>query len=129
MANIDIDRKVKQLELFINTKQTHSLVGLNWAEELGITLKTETPHQTVNHINKPGQINNRPDADIATLKSKFHIFFTKNHIVNNVEVDIPLKEGSELIQRKGRPIPIHLQPAVDKLLAIKKLNEPKTKRI
>ena len=30
MANIEIDRKVKQLELLITTKQTHPLLGLNW---------------------------------------------------------------------------------------------------
>ena len=51
---------------------------------------------------------------MATLKSKFHKFFTGNHTVNNVEVDIQLKEGSKLMQQKGRPIPIHLQPAVEK---------------
>ena len=78
MANIEIDGKMKQLELLITTKQTHPLLGLNWMENLGITLKTETTLQTVNHIDKPDQINNRPDADIATLKSKFNKLFTKN---------------------------------------------------
>ena len=83
-------------------------------EKLGITLKTEAPHQTVNYINKSKQINNRPDADIATQKSKFHKLLTKNHTVNYVEVDIQVKEGSKLIPEKGRPIPIHLQPGVEK---------------
>ena len=82
-------------------------------DKLEIRLKTETPHQTVNHINKPDQINNRQDADIATLKSKFHKLFTKNHTVNNV-VEIRLKDGSKLIQQKSTPIPIQLQPAVEK---------------
>ena len=104
----------RQLELLVTTKQSHPLLGLNRMEKLGITLKTETPHQTVNHINKLDQINNRPDAIIGTLKSKFHKIFTKTHTLNNVEVDIQLKEGSKLIQQKGRPIPIHLQPAVEK---------------
>ena len=78
MANIKIDGKVKQLELLITTKQTHPLLGLNWMEKLRITLKTETPHQTVNHMNEQDYINNRVDADIATLKSKFHKLFTKS---------------------------------------------------
>ena len=82
--------------------------------ELGLTLKTETPHQSINNISRPDQSNNRIDADIAILKGKFHNFFTENHTVKNVEVDIQLKEGSKLIQQKGRPIPIHLQPAVEK---------------
>ena len=72
LANIEIDGKTKQLELLITTEQTHPLLDRNWMKELGITLKTERPHQSINNINKPDQINNGPDADIATLKSEFH---------------------------------------------------------
>ena len=114
VANIEIDGEVKQLELLITTKQTHPLLGLNWMKELGLTLKTETTHQSINNINRPDRSNNRVDADIATLKGKFHKHFTENHTVENVEVDIQLKEGSKLIQQKRIPIPIHLQPAVEK---------------
>ena len=81
-------------------------------KELRLTLKTETPHQSINNICRPDQSNNRIHADIATLKGKFHKLFTENHTVKSVEVDIQLKERSKLIQQKGRPI--HLQPAVEK---------------
>ena len=108
LRNIEIDGKSKLLELLITTKQTHPLLGLNWMKELGITLKTETPHQSINNISRPDQNNNGTDADIATLKSTFHKLFTENHTVKNVEVDLQLKEGSKLIQQKGRPITIHL---------------------
>ena len=42
-------------------------------------------------------------------------------MINNVDVDIQIKEGAKLklIQQKGRPITIQLQPAVEK--EIKKL--------
>ena len=73
-------------------------------EQLGITLKTATPHETINHKDKP-------DADITTLESKFHKLFTKNHTIKNIEV-IPIQEGAKLIQQKCRPI--HLQTAVEK---------------
>ena len=116
LANIEIDGISKQLELLITTKQTHPLLGLNWMKELGLTLKTETPHQSINNISRPDQSNNRIDADITTLNGTFNKLFTKNHTVKSVEVDIQLKEGSKLIQQKGRPIPIHLQPAVEKKL-------------
>ena len=33
--------------------------------------------------------------------------------MKGIEVDIQLKPNAKLIQQKGRPIPIHLQPAVD----------------
>ena len=98
------------------TKQTHPLLGPNWLEKLGITLKTGNSHQTVNYINKPDQTNGRPDADIKTPQSKFHKHFTKNHTVNIVDADIQLKEGTKLIQQKGGPILIHLQPAVKKVI-------------
>ena len=98
----------------ITTKQTHPLLGLNWMKELGLTLKTETPHQSINNISRPDQNNNRTDVVIATLKSMFLKLFREYHTVKNVEVDIHLKEGSKLIQQKGTPIPIHLQSAVEK---------------
>ena len=90
------------------------MLGLNWMKELGLTLKTETSHQSINNTNRPDRSNNRTDAEITTFKGKFHKLFTENHTVKNVEVDIQLEEGSKLIQQKGRPIPIHLQPAVEK---------------
>ena len=34
--------------------------------------------------------------------------------MKKVEVNIPIKEGAKLTQQKGRPIPMHLQPAVEK---------------
>ena len=71
-------------------------------KELGLTLKTETPHQSISNISRPDQNNNGTDADIATLKSKFHKLVTENHTVKKVEVDIQLKKGSKLIQQKGR---------------------------
>ena len=57
---------------------------------------------------------------MTTLKSKFHKLFTKNHTLKNVEAYIQLKEGSNLMQQKGRPIPIHLQPAVEEIEKLKK---------
>ena len=112
IAIVETDGKVRQLELLITTRQTHPLLGLNWMEKLGITLRTEVPHQTINHIDQPNQTIDKPDTDIS-LKSKFHKLFTINHMMKNI-VDIQLKEGAKLIQQKGRPIPIHLQTAVKK---------------
>ena len=128
LANIEIDGKSKQLWLLVTTKQTHPLLGLNWMKERGITLKLETPHQSINNISRPDQNNNRTDADIATLKSKFYKLVTENHTVKNVEVDIQLKEGSKLIQQKEMTIPIHLQPAEEKEIEKLKKNKATSKR-
>ena len=40
--------------------------------------------------------------------------FHENKTIKGMEVDIQLKLDAKLIQQKGRPIPIHLQPAVGK---------------
>ena len=106
-ANVEIDCKTRQLELLITTRQTHPLLGLNWMENLGITLRTEAPHQTINQIDQPNQTINNPDADITTLKSKFYTLFAKILTIKNMQVDTQLKEGAKLLQQKGRPIPIH----------------------
>ena len=83
-VNVEIDGKVGQLELLITSKQKSPLLGLNWMEKLGITMKTENPQETVNRINKPDQTNRRPDKNITMLKNKFHKLFTKNHTTKNV---------------------------------------------
>ena len=79
--------------------------------KLTITLEVEKSNAKINRINQTGSTG---DRDIRTLKRKFHKLFNENHTVNNVKVDIQSKEGANLIQQKGIPIPIHLQPAVEK---------------
>ena len=54
------------------------------------------------------------DTDITDLKKRLGKLFHENKTVKGIEVDIQLKPDAELIQQKGRPIPIHLQPAVGK---------------
>ena len=115
IAKFETDGRVRQLELLITTKPTHSILGLNWMEKMRIT---EAPLQTINHIDQSNQTIDKPDADITTLKSIFHKLFTKNHTIKNREVDIQLEGGAKIIQQKSRPsftkIPIHLQPTVEK---------------
>ena len=59
--------------------------------------------------------------------------FIKNHAVNIVEVDIQLKKGSKLMQKKVRKrldlsIRIHLQPAVEKEIEKLKKNRDTLKK-
>ena len=83
--------------------------------KLGISLKTDSCGQTVRHIANPEQTSSKPDREITTLKSKFHKLFTKSHTVKTLKLThINLKKGAKLTKQKGRPIPIHLQPTVEK---------------
>ena len=79
--------------------------------KLGITLESEKVTTEINHVNVP---ENTIDRNITALKREFTSLFTENRTVKNIEVDIQLKEGAKLIQQKSRPIPIHLQPAVER---------------
>ena len=77
-------------------------------EKLGITLDTGDTGPQINHVTE--------DPDITVRKKRFKKFFNENHTVNGLEVKIQLKEDAKLIQQKGRPIRIHLQQSVGKLI-------------
>ena len=96
-ANVELDGTEHQLELLVTTENTHPLHGLDRRGKLGITLEVEKSKAQINHINKT---RNTEDRNITTLKRKFHKLFNENHAVNNVEVDIQLKERAKIIQQK-----------------------------
>ena len=74
--------------------------------QLGIKLDTEKSYLKIQNIQE--------NSDVIELKRKFTKLFHENKTVKGIEVDIQLKLDAKLIQQKGRPIPIHLQPAVGK---------------
>ena len=96
-------------------------------ETLGITLNTDNNLQAIEHINEPDHTDCESDRQLTTLKSKFHKLFTTSHTVKNVEVDIQLKDEAKLILEKSRPIPIHLQQAVDEEIEKLKKTGPRRK--
>ena len=98
--------KRNDLEVFLTTKKTNPLLGLDWMEKLGITLDTSETGPQINHV--------KADPDITVLKKRFKKLFNENHAVNGLEVKIQLKEDAKLIQQKGSPIPIDLQQSVEK---------------
>ena len=113
MAKVEINGETKNLELLITTKRTNPLLGLDWMNQLGIKLDTEKSNLKIQNIQEI--------PDVTELKRKVTKLFHENKTVKGVEVDIQLKPDAKLIQQKGRPIPIHLQPAVGK--EIEKLKE------
>ena len=69
-------------------------------EKLGITLRTEAPHQTINHIDQSNQTMNKPDADITLLKTKLHKLFTKSHTIKKHRSSYQTKRRSKIITAK-----------------------------
>ena len=106
IANVEINGETKKLELLITTKNTNPLLGLDWMKQLGIKLEMEKTNPKIQNV--------KEDPDTTELKRKFKKLFHENKTIKGIEVDIELKPDAKLIQQKGRPIPIHLQPAVGK---------------
>ena len=107
-ANVEVAGTKQQLGLLITTKNTHPILGLDWMRKLGIKLESKVTTK-LNHVNMP---ENTIDRRITALKRKFTRLFTENQTVKHRSRHTK-KEGAKLIQQKGRPIPIHLQPAVE----------------
>ena len=75
-------------------------------KQLGIKLEMGKTNPKIHNV--------KEDPDTTELKRKFKKLFNENKTIKGIEVDIELKPDAKLIQQKGRPIPIHLQPAVGK---------------
>ena len=103
---VEINGQQNNLEILITTKKTNPLLGLDWMGKLGITLDTGKTGPQINHVIK--------DPDITSLKRKLKKLFHENHTVKGLEVKMQLKDDARKIQRKGRPIPIHLQQSDQK---------------
>ena len=80
------------------------MLGLDWMKNLGIKLNIEKSNLQIQNIQE--------DPNITDLKKQFGKVFHENKTVKGLEVIIQLKPDAKLIQQKGRPIQIHLQPAV-----------------
>ena len=109
-AIIEKDRTKQQLELLITTKNTHPLLGLDWMGKLGMTFETDKISPNINHK----QTENTIDR-IITLKHKFNKVFTDNQTEKMWKCTSFERRGKKLLQQKSRPIPIHLQPSLEKL--------------
>ena len=90
------------------------MLGLDWLKHLGIKLETEKTNLKIQNVQE--------DPDESELKRKFKKLFHENKTVKGMEVDIQIKPDAKLIQQKGLPIPIHLQPAVGKKIEKLKKN-------
>ena len=80
-------------------------------QRLGIHLNTNNSEIQLHNV-QPGGIKEK----IADLKNEFKDLFYNNNEIKDLSVKIKLKEGAQIIQQKGRPMPIHLQDQVAKEL-------------
>ena len=113
MVSVETPTGQKQLELTISKRNDFTpLVGLNWFEELQIEVRTN---------NNKAQIRTVQSENVREqMHRKFKKLFEENTTIKDTKVKINLKPETKPVQQKARPIPLHLQDAVEK--EIKKVN-------
>ena len=82
-------------------------MGLDWMQRLKINLSSNDEAIQIHNI----KLDNM-DKKITKLQNDFKDLFYNNKEIKNLSVKTQLKEGAQIIQQKGRPIPIHLQDQV-----------------
>ena len=96
-----------ELPLLITKATTSPLMGLDWMQQLKINLCSNNEAIQIHNI----KLHNM-DKKIIKLQNDFKDLFYNNKEIKNLSVKIQIKEGAQIIQQKGRPIPIHLQDQV-----------------
>ena len=86
-------------------------MGLDWMQRLGIHLNTNNSKIQIHDIKADDT-----GKKTSQLKNGFNVIFYKNKEIKDLSVEINLKAGAQLIQKRGRPIAIHLQDQVAKEL-------------
>ena len=103
-ATVKTNTTTLQLPLLIKKANITQLMGLDWIKRLKRTIKSNT--EAIKIHNKRMDEN---DKRILKLKNEFKDLYYNNTEIKDTVVKINLKENANIIQQKGRLIPIHLQ--------------------
>ena len=106
-ATVKTNTTTLQLPLLITKANITPLMGLDWMKRLKITINSNTEAIKIHNIRM-----DENDKRILKLKNEFKDLFYNNTEIKDTIVKINLKENANIIQQKGRPIPIHLQDQV-----------------
>ena len=104
---VKTNKETMELPLLITKAQTALLMGLDWMQRLKINLNSNNDAIQIHNINL-----DNTERKIIKLQNDFKYLFYNNKEIKNLSVRINLKTGAQIIQQKGRPIPIHLQDQV-----------------
>ena len=106
-ALVKTNKETIELPLLITKAKTSPLMILDWMQRLQINLSSNNEAIQIHNI----KLDNM-DKKIIKLQNDFNDLFYNNKEIKNLSVKVQLKEGAQIIQQKGRPIPIHLQDQV-----------------
>ena len=106
-ATVKTNTTTLQLPL-LNTKANITpLMGLHWMKRLKIPINSNTEAIKAHNIRM-----DENEKNILKLKNEFKDLFYNNTEMKDTVVKIHLKENANIIQQKGKPIPIYLQDQV-----------------
>ena len=109
----------KQLELIISKRNDFTpLVGLNWFDALKIEIRTNNNKEQIKTV--------QPEDVRKYMHKKFKKLFEENTTIKDTKVKIQLKPDVKPVQQKARPIPLHLQDAVE--TKFRNLSNPDTSK-
>ena len=115
---------LQQLPLQITKANITPLMEIDWMKRLKITINSNTEAIKIHNIRM-----DENDKRILKLRNQFKDLFYNNTEIKYMVVKINLKENANIIQQKGRPIPIHLQDQVnEELKRLKKRISGKSNR-
>ena len=106
-ATVKTNKTTLQLPLLITRANITPLMGLDWMKRLEITTNSNIEAIKIHNIKMDDN-----EKRILKLKNEFKDLFYNNTEIKDTVVKINLKENANIIQQKGRPIPIHLQDQV-----------------
>ena len=105
------NKETIELPLLITKAQTTPLLGLDWMQRLEINLSANHDAIKVHNIKLDDT-----ERSIIKLLNDFKDLLYNNKEITNLSVKVKLKPGAQIIQQKGRPIPIHLHNQVEQEL-------------
>ena len=104
---VKTNKETLEVPLLITKAQSTPLMGLDWMQRLKINLSSNNDAIQIHNI----KLDNT-ERKIIKLQNDFKDLFYNNKEIKNLSVKINLKTGAQIIQQKGRSIPIHLQDQV-----------------
>ena len=107
-ALVKTNKEAIELPLLIMKAKTSPLMGLDWMQRLKINLSSNNGALQIHNF----KLDNT-DKRIIKLQNDFKDLFYNNKEINNLSVEVQLKEGAQTIRQKGRPIPIQDQVALE----------------
>ena len=103
-ANIEYDNNKQKMQILITERNDITpLLGIDWMKRFNLTIGNIRPADN-------------EQWEKRRVIEKFPDLFKNNTTIKDTEINIQLKPGHYPVKQKARPIPLHLQEEVGRVL-------------